>query len=217
MLIGNGRLIDKLPMSFLGRDGLNNLQPGVAVSSTLADSFGALAAMPDGYYQPQGWMLPRKAGAMASRNTTEFSLALTGLAVGGITTDATATIAFAFASAAGQLISSGSGAAAMTFAAANALLTASLNGVGSAAFTVATNTPTLGAEASGAGAASFAITSTLSPYAIGSMSGSTVDAGTLTTASLIAAMNASPPAVNIKLVNDVAITGTGAVGDEWGP
>jgi hypothetical protein len=58
---------------------------------------------------------------------------------------------------------------------------------------------------------------TLSPYAIGSMSGNTVSGGVLTEASIIAAMNASPPAVNIKKVNDVTVNGIGTSGNPWGP
>lgn len=64
MLIGNGRLIDKVPMTFLGRDWNAQLQPGALAASTQSNNFGALAGMPDGYYTPHGWMLPRKAGAL---------------------------------------------------------------------------------------------------------------------------------------------------------
>lgn len=217
MLIGNGRLIDKIPMSFLGREALNCLQPGVAVGATWGENFGPLAAFPDGYYTPQAYVLPRKAGRMSSLNTTEFSFTPTALAVGGITTDAAASFSINFADAAGELISSGEGFASLSFTFANALLTASLNAIGEASFTLTTNTPTLGAEASGTGSATFAITGSMTPYAIGSMSGSTVDNSTLTTAAILAAMNASPPAVNIKKVNDVTVNGTGAPGSEWGP
>lgn len=217
MLIGNGRLIDKIPMSYLGRDGLNNLQPGVAVGSTWAESFGPLAALPDGYYAPQGWMLPRIAGRIAARNLQLITVGVGGLAYGGITTDGATSITFTVADAAGELISSGSGSASMSFTFANALLTASLGAVGSASLTLATNAPLLGAKADGIGLASFVITGTLTPYAIGSMSGSTVDTSILTTAAILAAMNASPPGVNIKKVNDYAVMGDGRTGSEWGP
>lgn len=87
MLIGNGRLIDKIPMSFLGRDGLNNLQPGIAVASTWAANFGALAAIPDGYYTPHGWLLPRKAGALRAGGISGTGGA-TALAQSGYNIDA---------------------------------------------------------------------------------------------------------------------------------
>lgn len=241
MLIGNGRLIDKIPMSFLGRDGLNNLQPSIAVGSTWAESFGPLAALPDGYYTPQGWMLPRTAGRMVSRNSA-LTINTAGVAVGGVTSDGTASITFSVPDATGQLISSGEGSAIITFTVADLLLTASVGGTGAASFAITPNTPVLGALASGqgeatlmftvgnaqayplndasplrTGAASFAITGALVPYAIGSMSGSTAGGGVLSEASIIAAMNASPPAVNIKMVNGYTVTGTGQPGAEWGP
>lgn len=83
MLIGNGRLTDKLPMSFLGRDWNAQMQPGALVASTQTENFGALAAMPDGYYTPQCWMLPRKAGSLSSRNVIEGngSVVANGLSV----------------------------------------------------------------------------------------------------------------------------------------
>ena len=55
------------------------------------------------------------------------------------------------------------------------------------------------------------------PYAVGWISGSTASGGVLTEASIIAAMNANPPKVNIAKVNDVDVVGTGAPGSEWGP
>ncbi len=38
-----------------------------------------------------------------------------------------------------------------------------------------------------------------------------------TTADIVAAIEAAIVSVNVKQVNDVAVTGTGATGDEWGP
>ena len=71
------------------------------------------------------------------------------------------------------------------------------------------------------GSANFAITGTLQPYAIGHMSGSTVDNSVLTvdaiTAALIAAAMASPLHANVKRVNDVVVSGDGQPGSEWGP
>lgn len=45
---------------------------------------------------------------------------------------------------------------------------------------------------------------------------SPTDAATIASA-VLGAMNATPPATNVKLVNDVTVKGTGVVGDEWGP
>jgi hypothetical protein len=38
-----------------------------------------------------------------------------------------------------------------------------------------------------------------------------------TDASVLAAMNATPPAVNVKQVNDYIVTGAGVDGNTWGP
>ncbi len=109
-----------------------------------------------------------------------------------------ASLTFAVADAEGQLISSGAGSAAMTFTVADALLTASIGGTGSASFEI-TGAAEIGALASVEGSASMTFTvanaqalplndasplrtgsaamafsGTLTPYAIGSMSGSTV-------------------------------------------
>jgi hypothetical protein len=64
MLIGNGRLTDKVPMTFLGRDWNAQLQPASLAGCTSTENFGANQALPDGYYTPHGWMLPRKAGTI---------------------------------------------------------------------------------------------------------------------------------------------------------
>ena len=179
-----------------------------------------LASVPNGARHPVAWVMARKNGGMASRNDAVASIGGAGLAVGGITASAPATITFTVADAEGQLISSGIGAAAITFSTNTPLLTASLAGIGSTSLTFSAD-GTMGAEASATGAASFAITGALVPYAIGSMTGSTIDAGILTVdaiaAGVLAAALTTPIAANIKRVNDVAVTGTGATGDEWGP
>ncbi len=148
-------------------------------------AFAPKASTPDGNRNPVAWLMPRKAGGMASHNATRMGLSASGLAVGGITTTGTsaitisvtpavayplddasplrtaeASITFTVADAAGQLISSGSGSASLAISIANALMTASIDGAGTAAFAIATNAPVLGAEASGSGVASITFTVT---------------------------------------------------------
>jgi hypothetical protein len=115
------------------------------------------------------------------------------------------------------LITFGTGLASFTLNTNNPLLTAVLNAIGSANFTLTGSGATLKGTGSASGASSFAITGYVTPYAIGSMSGSTVDTTTLTAASILAAMNAAPPAVNIKKVNDVVVNGVGSEANPWGP
>lgn len=211
-LIGNRSVLHKSPGRFLNgghaiqRSAFNKhgMQRGAG--------FDAKAATPYGYLSPSAWVLPRTAGGMSSRNVTGLSFAASGLAVGGITADGTASFSVSVADAVGQLIVSGEGSASFAFTVADALLTASVNGVGSASFGI-TSTALLGALASGEGAASFsinvpnaqayplndasplrtgsasfAINGSLVPYAIGQMSGSTVDTSVLTGDAIAAAV-----------------------------
>lgn len=203
-----------------------------------------LYAVPQGAYAGLAWLLPQKAGSLSGYSPVAVSTA--ALAVGGITTTGTSSITFTVADATGSLIASGSGAASIVFTVADALLVASINGAGSSAFSVTSNTPLLGAVASGSGSstmtfsvanaqayplvdtsplrtgtANFAFTGSLTPYAIGQMSGSTVDSSALTVdtiaAGILAAAWNSPIAANIRQVNSTSVTGNGQTGSEWGP
>lgn len=155
-----------------------------------------------------------------------------------------AAISFAVADAAGQLISSGSGTAAITFATNTPLMTASLSGIGSASFSIQ-NSAEIRADAAAIGqaqlsfsmaatilpvsdtppareaSASFAISGALIPYAVGNMTGSTIDASILTVdaiaAAVLAAALTTPINADIRKVNAVTVTGDGHTGSEWGP
>ena len=215
MLIGNGRLIDKIPMSFLGRDWNAQMQPGALVASTQTENFGAKAAIPDGYYTPHGWMLPRKAGRIAAKyQGAGVSVASTGSGAMGKNTGGVTGIVFDMTGA-GGLISSSGGTAAVTFGTSGNIF-ASKSTSGTATVTFG-GTATLDAIGHTGGAAPISFAANWTPYAVGWLGGSTATGGTLTEASIIAAMNASPPAVNIKLVNGYSVTGNGQTGTEWGP
>lgn len=210
------------------------------VSGTYSQVVGAV---PSGYGVSAAIMSVKRGGLAGFAGVSITPTATGGLGLPG---SGSTSITFTVADADGQLISSGSGAASLTFTVADALLTASLGGSGSAALTLSTNSALLGAIADGSGSAgftvsianaqayplndasplreataSFAITGSLTPYAIGSMSGSTVDNTVLTvdaiTAALIAAAMANPIHANIKRVNDYAVSGDGQTGSEWGP
>ena len=167
-------------MTFLGRDWNAQLQAGALVGSSSSENFGGFAAIPDGYYTPAGYMLPRKAGAMSARNMP--LMAVSTVASGGLGLPAigSSAILFTVDDAAGQLISSGNGSATFTLSTNTPLLTASLNANGSTSWTVTTNTPTLGAKASLTASATFTMTGLITPYAIGKLYGSTVDTSVLT-------------------------------------
>lgn len=199
---------NSFPQGTLGNYNLTGAKRNLTAGEGITDP---KVGLPNGYVG-KGWQLPQKAGFISSR-AASMSVSATGSMLRGYPIEGAAAITFTVADAAGQLISSGAGSASMTFTVADALLTASIGGTGTASFAITTNTPVLGALASGegsaaitftvadaqayplndasplrTGSASFAITGTLTPYAIGSMSGSTVDTGILTNDSISAAV-----------------------------
>lgn len=165
----NGAYPSTLPINTHLTGAQRNITAGEGITD---DKVG----IPLGYLDGGSWVLPQKAGNLSSHNEADFSFTTTGLAVGGITTNATTSFTFT-AEATGSLIASGEGSTTFTITTNTPALTASLNAVGSADFTISTNTPILGAIASLIGEANFTITGTLTPYAIGIMEGTTEEAG----------------------------------------
>lgn len=201
-LIGNRSVLNKTPGRFLNAGVATFRSEFNKHGMQRSAAFSPLSAMPNGHLAPSAWVLPRTAGGMSSINFTTAKVEGLGLAVGGITTTGTSSITLTFADAAGQLIASGGGTATFSLTSNNPLLTASINGTGTAVATFSTNTPTLGALADGSGevaitltatnsgrmpandasplrtgTATLTLTGTLVPYAIGSMSGTTEEAG----------------------------------------
>ena len=188
---------------------------GARLNRFVSDVYSqTLGAVPSGY-SGKAWLLAVTAGGMAG--FSGLSVSPTASGVLGMPGEGAASLVFTVADADGQLISSGTGSAALSIAIADALLTASISGTGTAALSITVAPAAMGAIADIEATASFIITGSLVPYAVGAMSGSTEGSGVLSEASIIAAMNASPPKVNIALVNSVAVTGTGTPGSEWGP
>ena len=202
MLVGNRSVLHKSPGRFLN-GGVGIYRSAFAKPGMLRGAgFSALSGIPNGHLAPSAWLLPAQAGAMSSIGETEATVAASGLAVGGITTTGTSSVTIQFSDAYGQLIASGDGSATVAMSFNAALLTASIGGTGEAAITLATNTPILGALADGqgeatltvtatnsevkpsgplpglpVGSATMTLTGTLTPYAIGSMTGTTEEAG----------------------------------------
>lgn len=201
-LIGNRSVLNKSPGRFLNA-GVANLRSGFSKHGMIRSAaYSSLSAVPNGHLSPSAWVLPRTSGGMSSINFTTAMVSGSGLAVGGVTTTGTSSITLAFADAFGELIASGGGTATFSLTSNNPLLTASINGTGTAVATFSTNTPTLGALADGSGEVAITLTATnsgrmpandasplrsgtatltltgaLVPYAIGSMEGTTEEAG----------------------------------------
>lgn len=201
-LIGNRSVLNKSPGRFLNA-GVGTFRSEFSKHGMRRSAaYSSLSAVPNGHLSPSAWVLPRTSGGMSSINFTTAMVSGSGLAVGGVTTTGTSSITLAFADAFGELIASGGGTATFSLTSNNPLLTASINGTGTATALVSTNTPTLGALADGSGAVTITVTGTnsgrlpanddsplrtgtatltltgaLVPYAIGSMEGTTEEAG----------------------------------------
>lgn len=218
-LLGNRSVLLKSPGRFFsGSTVSDNRSAWGASGATRCRYFGgfpAINATPSGYRPPYSWIIAIKNGEMSAVNGA--SLSITGAANGtmGLPATGSATFTVDTNTPDGQLISSGTGAASFAITAMGDVL-ATLSTTGSASIAFATNTPNLTALGWASATGAFSITGTLTSYAKGLMTGSTLNGGALTEASIIAAMNASPPAVNIKKVNDVVVNGNGA-GTPWGP
>ena len=177
--------------------------------------FAATAAIPYGYYGGRGaWVQPKKGGAVSGVNAIALTLGASGAGSMGVNTSGTASITFDLTGV-GGLISSASGVASISLSASGNIFAAKFTS-GTAGITLGA-AGTLKATGKIQGTAPISLAANWTPYAVGWISGSTASGGVLTEASIIAAMNANPPKVNIAKVNDVPVTGTGAPGNEWGP
>jgi hypothetical protein len=138
-----------------------------------------LYAIPEGTYAETSWLLPQGIGAMSSPRFAQASVSATAAGAMGITATGSGTMAFTFADAVGQLISSGTGSASFAIVCNTPLMTASLNAVGGATFTLLGSAALSGLGFAQASAA-FSLQPVANSYAVGSMSGTTVDTGVLT-------------------------------------
>jgi len=216
-LHGNRSVLHKSPVRFLN-GGAAILRSNFGKHGMVRNSyqvFVATAAIPYGYYGGRGaWVQPKKGGAVSGVNAIALTIGASGAGSMGKNTSGTASITFDL-SGVGGLISSASGVASISLGASGNIF-ASKSTSGTAGITLGA-TGTLKATGKIQGTAPISLSANWTPYAVGWISGSTASGGVLTEASIIAAMNANPPKVNIAKVNDVPVTGTGAPGNEWGP
>ena len=187
-LIGNRSVLLKSPGRFLSGTvaaGERSNFNGRGKVNNSFQAFSRFAAMPNGHAAPSAWSLPRRAGYMSSVNFAGLTLTTTAAGSMGLPAEGSTSITFA-ADATGQLIASGNGTASLTFAATGAAV-ATLTGIGSASMVFGASA-SIGAEASVSGAASFAFTAAVTPYAIGTMQGSTENAQALTPSAISSAV-----------------------------
>ena len=202
-----------------------------------------LYSVPDGAYPNVSWIIPQVGGAMTAHNTAVINVAATANGVMGYPIFGEASFTISAPGASAELIAFGQGEATLSVSAGGALF-ASISADGFAGFAVSASAA-LGAEASisgeasisistsaesilplddasplRTGTASFAIAGALTPYAVGVMSGSTVDTGLSNAgvaAAVVSALNSATIPVDLRKVKGQAITGTGVENDPWGP
>ena len=199
---------NSFPQGTLGNYNLTGMKRNLTAGEGITDD---KVGLPMGYVM-KGWQMPQKAGMISAR-MHDFAISGSGTAVMGYPIEATASLSITIADATGQLISSGNGTATISITPNTPALTASIGGSGSATLAITLNVPTIGAEASISGettltitvanatayplndasplrdgAASFTVSGSLTPYAIGQMTGSTIDSGVLTADSITAAV-----------------------------
>ncbi len=132
------------------------------------------ASVPSGVRHPVAYLMPRKAGAVASRNDMGVTLSASGSGAMGKAVSGTADIIFGL-SGTGGLVSSATGSAAVALSAAG-LLFASKAVAGSATVTLTASGVTVALGHTG-GTAGVSLDCDWSPYAIGWVSGTTAEAG----------------------------------------
>lgn len=194
-----------------------------------------------GMYGDSAWLMPYTPQEMVSQYEGDFALAATAQGVLGMPGEGSASIAITVADVAGEMIVSGQGEASFAITANTPLLTASINGAGTASMSAVLADAILGAEASLGGeasfavtvapanryptndasplreaSASFAVTGSLTPYAIGIMEGSTVDATGMTPTTVARAVwDAALAEFQASGTTGEALAGAGAAGNPW--
>lgn len=148
-----------------------NFQSGQHAVSDVTDKSGR----PNGYRHPGAWLLPRKGGALSSRNEAEA--AVSGAATGALGRNmvGTSTVTISIPPTLGGLIAGATGTASITISAAGAI-TATIGSPGMATITIsASAAPSALGWLVGEGTVT--IDGQLVSYGIGHMQGTTEESG----------------------------------------
>lgn len=172
--------------AWLGPGKLRNLQAGYA-------GISGLSGYPNGVRHPAAWSLPNKAGALASRNETGFTLTEGSLSLAaGRNIDGSTTITVSVPDAELQLVVSASGTTAITLSQTGAVAGA-LAAEGNAPLTITVPTATLGAIVSSIASGALTLTGSAGIRATGVLAGD-----------ILPYTDLSPEALAISVWNAVA-------------
>jgi len=230
MLIGNYSVLQKSPSRFLGGSTTSvevNVRSGWSKSGQnrnkqivdKANTSLPYYALPNGYYPSYTWMIPTKAGGISSINLANINITTSAIGAMGITTTGATTVNIT-ANATGGLITSGAGSSSFSIIPTASIL-ATVSTTGNTSFAITTNTPELGALGFVNANTTMVFSGSLTAYAKGFMTGSTIDSSILTVdaiaAGVLAASVTTPIYSDIRKVNSYNVTGNGQTGTEWGP
>jgi hypothetical protein len=193
-LLGAGYCRDGMTAKLFGGTSTNGTNPSLfrwSRTSTLRNQFVSegitdlTASVPSGGRHPVVWLMPQKAGAIASRFECEIAFDSSATGAMGVNAEGELTLTFD-ATGTGGLVVSGAGTSAFT-------ITGTVTG-SAGLFADGTSSFAFGADATvsalnfAIGTASFTITGTLAPYGIGYMYGSTVDDSIVTNDTIASAV-----------------------------
>lgn len=175
------------------------------------------AAVPNGHLAPSAWILPQVAGGMSSRNEAAASISASGTGAQGINLVGNSVLTIVVAgSAAAVAAASGTSSCVITVS-GNAVAPLSVVGSASASISAAATHSTI---ANISGSSVCAVSASLITGAIAYLTAQPITSDLTAdsiASSVLGAMNAAPPGVNIKYVNDVEVGGIGTSGDPWSP
>lgn len=220
MLIGNGARYASNPMRYMGgANVINNVWTGRGYDTNKLNqstSFGDLASLPNGYYPPYCWMMPRFAGGMSAHRrvfitldgaangamgryviaAAETAITINATGIGGLIAGAIATGAI--------LVSAGGDIVAIIAADGSALIT--LNG-----------SADIDADGFGDATAQVMIDGDLVSYGVGWMQGTTEDLSGLTAASIAAAVwTTLASSFDVAGTMGEKLNNAASAGDPWG-
>ena len=193
MLLGNGFLLNKLPLSQVGGQTSNNIN----IFRLGYGSFSNKSSIPEGY-AGKSYIMPYVAGGVSGLDISTITTNASGSM--GVNGEATVTIEFPVANADAQLIVSGLGSTSFEVTSTGSVV-ASLSGVGSTTFTISLNHLAMFVDAYGFAIAQLNLltscSGTLTAKAI--CGGSTVDTSGLTPASIWNYQNRTLTALDVEV------------------
>lgn len=179
-LLRNGTVLNQYPIrqigggvasdiSMSGRGEQRNIYSGITDKKS---------GIPNGHVAPSSWLLPLKPGGMSSVNYAVATVSASASGTMGFPLTASTSFVLQL-DGAGGLITSGTGTSSITFTITPSPLLASLSGVGTSSFTI-DGTGLADGHGYADGITTLTVNGTVVSYAVGHMSGTTVDSSVLT-------------------------------------